>query len=196
MIERSQAHPKVVDLLTRRWSPRAFDASEIPQGDLDVIFEAAAWAPSAYNAQPWRFCYARRGDANWDRFLGLLMEFNQGWARNASVLIFAISDKYMRSGKEDEPESHSHSFDTGAAWQNLALQATAMGYHAHGMTGIHVDKAARELGVPDDYRVEAAIAIGRKAPKEILPEKLQERENPNGRKPASSFAFAGDFHAE
>ncbi|MDE8652948.1 nitroreductase family protein [Novosphingobium album (ex Liu et al. 2023)] len=192
MTERHEANPRVEKLFVDRWSPRAFDGSEIPQADLDVIFEAAGWAPSAFNAQPWTFLYARRGDANWDRFLSLLVEFNQGWAKDASVLVFVVSDTQMRSEKGNS-DNHSHSFDAGAAWAQMALQATAMGYHAHGMTGVDFARAVTELGIPADHRLEAAVAIGKQAPKEKLPDYLQEREVPSGRKAIGEFAKAGNF---
>lgn len=192
MTERHEASPRLESLIVQRWSPRSFDQSDMPQADLDVIFEAAGWAPSAFNIQPWTFLYARRGDENWDRFLSLLVEFNQSWAKDASLLIFAVSNRMQGRG-EDKSPNHSHSFDAGAAWATMALQATAMGYHAHGMTGIEFGKAERELGIPDDHRLEAAIAIGRKAAKELLPEGLQEKEAPSGRKPVSEFAKAGSF---
>ena len=87
-----KAHPRVEKLFVDRWSPRSFDESAIPDEDLHVIFEAAGLAPSAYNYQPWKFLYAKRGDANWDRFLSLLIPFNQSWAKTASVLIYIVSD--------------------------------------------------------------------------------------------------------
>lgn len=192
MPERQEAHPRIARLIVERWSPRSFDAAEIPPEDLDVIFEAAGWAPSAFNIQPWTFLYARRGDANWDRFLSLLVDFNQSWANEASVLVFVVSNRMQGRG-EKKSENYSHSFDAGAAWAMMALQATALGYHAHGMTGIHVDKAAVELGIPEDHRLEAAAAIGRKGPKENLPEGLQEREVPSERKSVSEIAVAGVF---
>lgn len=186
------AHPKVERIFVERWSPRAFDGSEIPQEDLDVIFEAAGWAPSAYNVQPWTFLYARRGDANWELLLSQLIEFNQGWAKNASALIYVVSDKLMRSEKGNS-ENHSHSFDAGAAWALAALQAQAMGYRTHGMTGIKFGEAEKALGIPEDHRLEAAFAIGRQAPKETLPDFLQEREVPSTRKPVSEIARPGKF---
>jgi nitroreductase len=139
------AHPKVEKLIVERWSPRAFDGGEIPQEDLDVIFEAAGWAPSAYNVQPWTFLYARRGDAHWDIFMAQLVEFNQGWAKDASALVFVVSDKYMRSDKGNA-DNHSHSFDAGSAWMLAALQAQALGDHTHGMTGIKFGEAEAALG--------------------------------------------------
>jgi len=177
--------------LLQRWSPRAFTGEAMPQGELLRIFEGARWAPSSYNVQPWRFIYAHRDTPAWPKFLGLLVEFNQSWARNASVLIIAASKKTM--GPDGATPNHTHSFDTGAAWSNLALQATAQGWHAHGMVGFDIPRAAAELGVPDDYRVEAVIAIGRQGDKSTLPEALQAREIPSTREPIEKFAFEGSF---
>jgi nitroreductase len=186
------AHPKVEKLIVDRWSPRAFDGSELPQEDLEVIFEAAGWAPSAYNVQPWTFLYAKRGDANWDLFLSQLIDFNQSWAKDASVLVYIVSDTLMRSEKGNS-ENHSHSFDAGAAWVLAALQAQALGYHTHGMTGIKFGEAETALGIPADHRLEAAFVIGKAAGKEILPDFLQEREVPSDRKPVSEIAKPGKF---
>lgn len=191
MTER-KADPRVLPLIVDRWSPRAFDGSAMPAEDLGVILEAAGLAASAFNAQPWRFLYAHRGDANWDAFLALLIPFNAMWAAQASVLLFVLSDTQMGDGDAATP-SHSHSFDAGAAWANLALQATAMGYHAHGMTGVDFDAARRELAVPDRFRVEAAVAIGRRAPADALPEGLRAKEVPSGRKAVAEIAVAGRF---
>jgi nitroreductase len=192
MPERHEANRRVEDYIVRRWSPRSFDASEMPMEDLEAIFEAAGWAPSSYNIQPWRFLYARRGDANWDRFLSLLIDSNKAWAKDASVLIFIVSDRMNRLGDEPQP-NRPHTFDAGAAWAMMALQATAMGYHAHGMIGVHLDEAEKELRIPADHSLEAAVAIGRQAPKERLPERLQQREFASGRKPVSDIAFAGSL---
>jgi nitroreductase len=186
------AHPKVEKLLLERWSPRAFDGSEMPQEDLEVILEAAGWAPSAYNVQPWTFLYARRGDANWDLLMAQLIEFNQSWAKDASALVYIVSDKFMRSDNGNT-ENHSHSFDAGAAWALAALQAQAMGYHTHGMTGLKFGEAEKALGIPEDHRLEAAFVIGKAAGKEILPDFLQEREVPSTRKPISETMRAGKF---
>ena len=186
----------VEPLFLDRWSPRAFDASSVPQSDLDTIFDAARWAPSAFNYQPWRFVYAHRDDADWTRFLDLLMPFNQAWAKDAGVLAFVLSDTLMAApGSQDFKPSHSHSFDAGAAWALLALQATRLGYHTHGMTGVDFARAQAELSVPERYRIEAAVAIGRQGDKSSLPEALQAREAPSDRHPIEQFAFAGSFPA-
>jgi len=187
------ADPRVVPLIVERSSPRAFDSSNLPQADLDVIFEAAGLAPSAYNYQPWRFLYAHRADeALYAKFLSPLVEFNQMWASKASVLIFVISDENMINNETSNP-NHSHSFDAGAAWANLALQATALGYRAHGMTGVDFEKAREVLEVPAGFRIEAAVAIGTQAPAETLPEKLRGGEVPSTRKPIGEVAFEGTF---
>lgn len=178
-------------LFLNRWSPRAFDGSVMPADDLRTILDAGRWAPSSFNYQPWRFLYATRDDAaNWARFLDLLIPFNAIWAKEASVLLFILSETTM--GSPDKP-SHSHSFDAGAAWSAVALQSTLIGYHAHGMVGIDMDKTRRELGVPDGFRIEAAVAIGRMGDPASLPEKLQAREEPSNRKPLEEIAYSGNF---
>jgi nitroreductase len=186
------AHPKVHQLFVDRWSPRAFDESEIPDEDLEAIFAAAGLAPSAFNYQPWKFLYARRGDANWERFLSLLIPFNASWAKDAAALIFIVSDTKKRGG-EETTDFYSHSFDAGAAWAQMALQATLLGYHAHGMTGIEFDKARAELGLPEDFRLEAAVAIGKRDHPNRLPEGLRGGEVPSSRKAVGEIAFAGNY---
>jgi len=188
------ADHEIEPLFLQRWSPRAFTGEPIPEPELSRIFEAARWAPSSSNVQPWRFLYARRDTPFWPKFLGLLSATNQLWAQHTAVLIVALSKatRQPASGGASMP-SHSHSFDCGAAWLSMALQATAMGWHAHGMGGFDIPRAAIELNVPADYRVEAAIAIGRRGDKSSLPEPMQARETPNTREPISFFAFEGGF---
>ena len=156
------------------------------------MFEAARWAPSAFNLQPWRFVYAKREDDQWPLFLSLLIPFNQMWAKEASALIFAMSIIRVDETKAAEP-SYSHSFDAGAAWVSLALQAYHMGLAAHGMTGVDMDRAREVLEVPDNVRLEAAIAVGRAAGAERLPESLRARELPSSRMPIGDFVAAGRF---
>ena len=190
---RQSDHP-IDPLFLDRWSPRAFDGSEMPEADLLSLFEAARWAPSAFNSQPWRFLYARRGEADWERFLDLLIPFNRGWAKSASVLVYILSDTLPFTDKSGEPAtSHSHSYDSGAAWAFFALQATRMGYQAHGMSGVEFERAREALGVPERYRIEAAAAVGRIGDPATLPEKLRAREAPSGRKPVAEFAFKGEW---
>jgi len=183
-------------LFLERWSPRAFTPEIISEADLLKLFEAARWAPSSYNSQPWRFIYARRGTAHWDKLLGLLNEFNQSWAKGAAALAIVVSKETMAvPGQDKEIPSHSHSFDAGAAWAMLALQATRLGWQAHGMVGFDIPRAASELKVPAGYRVEAAIAIGKPGDKSQLPEGLRARETPSPRHPVSATAFEGTFSA-
>ena len=196
MTPRSADFP-VDPLFLERWSPRAFDGSEIPDDDLMTLFEAARWAPSAFNSQPWRFLYAKRGDANWDRFLSLLIPWNRSWAHSASVLIYVLSDTMpFTDRKTGAPApSTTHGFDAGAAWACLALQATRMGYHAHGMSGIQYELARAELAIPERCALNAACVVGRIGDPAMLDEKLQAREFPSGRNPVADFAFPGNFPA-
>jgi len=196
MSPRQPDHP-IDPLFLERWSPRAFDGSDIPDEDLLAMFEAARWAPSAFNSQPWRLVYAKRRDADWERFLSLLIPWNQSWAHTASVLVYILSDTLpMTDRKTGEPApSATHSFDAGAAWVSLALQATRMGYHAHGMSGIQYELAREELRIPDRYALNAACVIGRIGDPGQLDEKLRAREQPSDRKPQSDFVFRGGFPA-
>ena len=183
-------------LFLDRWSPRAFTGEEMSESDLMTLLEAARWAPSSYNSQPWRFIYARRGTPHFDKFLSLLVEFNQSWAKNASVLIVLVSNSMMLPPGKDVPvPSYSHSMDAGAAWAQLALQATISGWHAHGMVGFDKERAFAELGLTQGYRVEQAIAIGRLGDKSMLPDAMAAREAPSDRLPLSQVAMEGSFKA-
>ena len=194
MADRQPDRP-VDRLFLERWSPRAFDGSDMPEEDLLTMFEAARWAPSAFNSQPWRFLYARRGDENWERFLGLLIPWNQSWAHSASALVYILSDSLPFADKKSgEPQpSTTHSFDAGAAWACLALQASLMGYLAHGMSGIQYELARSELRIPERFVLNAACAIGRIGNPAQLDERLRAREFPSGRKGIGELAFAGNF---
>jgi len=192
---RTADHP-IDKLFLERWSPRAFTGEPIAELDLAILFEAARWAPSSYNSQPWRFLYARRDTPHWEKFLGLLLEFNRSWAHRAAALVVVVSrTTLLPPGATQEIPSHSHSFDAGAAWGSLALQATLLGWQAHAMTGFDHDRAAAELNVPERYRVEAVVAIGRPGDPSLLPERLASRERPSGRRPLAETALEGGFTA-
>ena len=194
MTEPRKADHPIDPMFTERWSPRAFDGTPMPEADLLSMFEAARWAPSAYNSQPWRFLYAHRDTPSWDKFLGLLVPFNQSWAKETSALVVLVSNSTMvPPGKDQAIPSHSHSLDAGAASSNFALQANKLGYYVHGMVGFDMDRAFAELGVPKGYRVEAAYAVGRLGDPSKLPEVLQAREFPSPRLPVSAIAFEGGF---
>jgi nitroreductase len=190
---RTADHP-IAALFLERWSPRAFTGEAIADHALLTLFEAARWAPSSYNSQPWRFLYCKRESHSWPKFLALLSERNQSWAKNAAALLILVSKQtFVPPGQQQPIVSRSHSFDTGAAWANLALQASLAGWHTHAMAGFDVDRARTVLNVPDDYRVEAAVAIGRLGDKSNLPERLRAMENPNGRRPLSETVLEGGF---
>lgn len=193
LVTRHPEHP-IDPLFIARWSPRAYDASAMPADDLLTMLEAARWAPSAYNLQPWRFLYSLRGDSHWLNYLSLLDNFNLAWARRASALVMVVSDSLMPALEGDpQRQSHSHSFDAGAAWAQLALQATLLGYHTHAMAGLDFAKAQQVLCVPSCYRIEVAIAVGKIADASILPATLRTREQPSQRRPMREIAFAGVF---
>lgn len=177
-----------------RWSPRSFVPQDMPEEDLLTILEAARWAPSAFNIQPWRFIYARRSDADFGKFVDLLMPFNQTWAHTASALVYVVSDTIMPgSGNRPDQPSAYHTLDTGAAWSSAALQATMLGYHAHGMAVTDVDRIREGLNVPDRFKVEMVFAIGTIGSPEALSDALKQREVPSTRRPLSETAWSGRF---
>lgn len=179
-------------LILSRWSPRSIKDESISDDELMSLFEAAKWAPSSRNGQPWRFIYAKKNTEHWNKFFNFLTDSNKLWCKNAPVLIVIISRKNF---EQDNLFSRNHSFDTGAAWENLALEATNKGLMAHPMGGFDVDKARKVLEIPDDYEIEIMVAIGKKGAKENLPENLQQREFPNGRKLLKEIIMEGKFKA-
>jgi nitroreductase len=185
-----QAEHPIEKFFLERWSPRSFEPVEMPEADLLSLFEAARWAPSSFNNQPWRFLYARRDSAAWPLLFNLMGEFNQSWTRDASVLVVVLSNTlFDHNGKPCQ----THSFDAGAAWEAIALQAWLKGYVTHGMEGFDYDKARTDLAVPAEFTVEAMIAIGKKGPREKLPAELQERESPSPRRPIRESIAEGKF---
>jgi len=187
--KRSTDHP-VDPLFLDRWSPRAMSGEPIPPEDLLVLLEAARWAPSSGNSQPWRILYARRDTAHWPLFFDLLVEANQVWVRNAAALLLFVSKTTF--DHNDKP-SVTHAFDTGAAWENMALQGTLRGLVVHGMAGFDYERARTALGIPEVYQVLAMAAVGQPGPKEALPEKLRERDVPSDRRPLEQTICEGPF---
>ena len=173
----------------RRWSPRAMSGEKLSEAEINTLFEAARWSPSCFNEQPWRFLYARAGSYSWNRFFDLMVEGNQGWAKNAALLVVVSRETFERNNSP----SPTHSYDTGAAWQSLALQGSRMGLVVHGMAGFDYDAARVSSKVPPGFQVEAMIAVGRPGRLEDLEEKMREREVPSERKPVAAFAFEGSF---
>ena len=177
-------------LFVNRWSPRAMSGEEISHDDLMGLFEAARWAPSSYNNQPWRFIYAMRNTDHWQRLFSLLIDWNKIWAQNAAVIVAVISRKNFEF---NEKPAITHQFDAGAAWENLALEATTRGLVTHGMQGFDYNEARKALQVPDSFDVMAMIAIGKLGQKENLPSDLQEREYPSDRKSLKEIVMEGKF---
>lgn len=183
-----KAEYPILDLILNRHSPRAMSGESISHKELMQLFEAARWAPSSYNNQPWRFIYAHRDTPAWQPLFNLMVEFNQSWTKNAAVLLVVVSaNNFEFNGKL----ARTHSFDTGAALENMALQSESMGFVFHGMEGFDYDRAKKELNISDAYTVEAMFAIGRPGSKDVLPEALQKREELSDRKPVESFIFEG-----
>lgn len=192
---RNQRKPNydVHPLIVNRWSPRSMTGAELSDEELMPLFEAARWAPSSYNAQLWRFVYAKRQTKFWETFVDLLAEGNKAWVQRAAALVVVTSRKLFE--RNDKPAA-TYAFDAGAAWENLALEGTRRGLVVHGMQGFDYEKARRELHVPEDYEVLAMIAIGKRAPKESLPPQLQEMERPNDRRPLEEIVMVGRFESE
>jgi nitroreductase len=177
-------------IFLNRWSPRSMSGDEISRDVLFSLFEAARWAPSSNNNQPWRFIYACRNTDRWPIFFDLLTEQNKIWVKNAAVLIVVISKKTF---DYNEKPARTHSYDAGAAWENFALQGSLKALVVHGMQGFDYDGARRTLNIPDVFQVEAMIAIGKPGKKEDLPEGLQEREVPSPRRNLSEIVMEGSF---
>jgi nitroreductase len=180
-------------IFLNRWSPRAMSGESLTDDELMPLFEAARWAPSSYNAQQRRFLYGKRDTPNWKVFFDLLTEGNKVWAKNAAVLVVVISRKNF---EHNEKPSRTNMYDTGAAWENLALQGSLRGLVVHGMQGFDYDKARTALAVPDHYEVCAMIAIGKKGSKEDLPKPVQKMEQPNDRRPLKEIAIEGAFQGK
>jgi nitroreductase len=171
-----------------RWSRRAF--SDRPLGDATVasLLEAARWAPSTGNSQPWLLVYADT-EETLAVARPVLNDKNQRWANKAPLLVFVFA---RRNDEKSGKPLPNHQFDAGAAWMSLALQAHALGLSAHAMLGFHQDKAHEVFGVPAaEYSAHAAIAVAYPGDAEDLPDDLKEREHPSGRKRVAEFAFRG-----
>jgi nitroreductase len=180
----------VETIFVRRWSPRAMSGEPITDEEMMTLFEAARWAPSTYNEQEWRFLYARRDTPQWQMFFDLLVEFNQSWCHRAALLAVVLGHKVFQQNGKENPV---HLLDCGSAFENLALQGTALQLVVHGMQGFDFEKARRVLRVPDDYAVAMMFAVGRPGDPDDLPKSAQEREKPSGRKPARELIGEGTF---
>jgi nitroreductase len=180
------------ELLAERWSPYGFEDRPVAQADLRSLFEAARWAASSYNEQPWSFFVAtKENPEEFARLLSCLVEANQEWAKAAPVLVLGVvSLKFSRNNKDNRAAVH----DLGLAAGNLLVEATARGLCVHQMIGILPDKAREVYQIPEHYEAWTAMAIGYKADPAKLPDALKERDlTPRQRKPLSQFVFTGKW---
>ena len=180
------------ELIRNRWSPRAFADKAIPEDVLRSLFEAARWAPSSFNEQPWAYIVATKEDqANFEKILGTLVEFNVGWAKNASVLAIAVTKLAFA---ENRAPNRNAQYDTGAATALLSVEATARGLVVHQMAGFDPDKARKTFAIPEGWEPLAAIAIGYPGSPDSLPPKMKDREMaPRIRKPIAEFVMTGSW---
>jgi nitroreductase len=189
-LDHRKAEYPVEDIFVARWSPRAMTGEPLSDGEIKTLFEAGRWAPSTYNEQEWRFLFARRDTPQWQTFFDLLVEGNQAWCKNAAMLVVVVAHKVFAKNGKPNPV---HLFDAGAAFENIALQGTAMGLVVHGMQGFDFAKAHSVLKVPEDYAVAAMFAAGRPAEPETLDGPLRDREKPSDRKPVTQIICEGPF---
>jgi nitroreductase len=182
----------VHELIRHRWSPRAFSEKPIPPEALRSLFEAARWAPSSNNEQPWAFLVASRTDKeNFDRSLEALVEFNANWVKHAPVVGFAVSE--LAFGKTGKLNRNAH-YDTGAAMAYLTMEATSRGLFVHQMAGFDPEKVRQNFGVPQGWEAIAAFAIGYAGDPSSLPEPYRSRETaPRTRKPTEEFVMTGQW---
>ncbi len=190
-IENSRIPEADIDaMFTDRWSPRSYLDEPLDDDQVAALFEAARWAPSCFNDQPWHFRYART-ETDRARFAEALVEKNREWAARAPLLLFVLARKNFR--QTGKPNRHGV-FDAGAAWMSLALQARKLGLHAHGMAGFSVEKAAEVMQVDlDEYEIMAAVAVGRRGDPGQLGDDMAAAEKPNSRMPHAEVAGEGPF---
>jgi nitroreductase len=192
MVKPADTQHPIHDLIKRRWSPRAFSDQQIDAEKLHMLLEAARWAPSSNNEQPWRFIIANKDhETEWNRLLACLVEGNRKWAYRAPVLILSVASLNF----QDDSTPNRHALhDTGMAVENLVLQATALGLATHQMAGFDVEKARADLKIPSGYEPVAMIAVGYPGDLAFLPDRLRERElQPRSRQPISEWTFSGQW---
>lgn len=175
--------PGVSETLYQRWSPRAFADHEISDAQMTRLMDAARWAPSCFNEQPWHFYTSNK--KTFQDFLALLVDANQAWAKNASVLGFLVGQKHFtRNGKPND----SYELDCGSAWMSMTIQARLDGLYTHGMAGIKKDEVARYFNLDTDRQtVLMGFAIGKIGDKSQLDETMQDKEQPSPRKPLADI---------
>jgi nitroreductase len=182
-------HP-LIEPIKQRWSPRAFDGGTLAASDLASLFEAARWAPSAFNAQPWRWILAvREEEAAFEQVLGCLIPWNRSWAQQAGALALAVASE--RFAHNDKPNDTAL-YDLGQACAQLAIQAASLGLFIHPMSGIEPETARERFGIPEGFSAVTALAIGRSGDPDSLPEEMREGERaPRERLPLDELVFTG-----
>lgn len=189
---RQPDHP-VAPQFPARWSPRSFTDRKLAEAEMMSLLEAARWAPSASNHQPWRLVWALRDEPAFQAIHTALTGNNLIWAGKAAALV-AVASKDTATNREGASFiNRTAGFDTGAAWMSLALQAHAMGLVAHAMGGFDRDKLATAVALPEGHTLHCVVAIGEQGPADALPEDLAAREKPSGRKPKAEIALRGRF---
>lgn len=187
---RQPANEHVDPIFYGRWSPRAFRDEPVPEEHVEAVLEAARWAPSSYNEQPWRFVVATEDDDR-ERFADALLDANRAWAEDAPILGFVVAKTTFEHDGRENPHAR---FDAGAAWMSLALQAHQLGLHVHAMGGIDYEAAAEAVGLPEDHEVVCAIALGYRAEPDVLPDEVADDElPPSDRKPLDEIVHEGSF---
>ncbi len=180
----------VDSMFTKRWSPRAFKKTKLDSEIIETLGEAARWSPSSYNTQPWRIILAENGSDDFNTYLSVLVEFNQMWAKNASLLGFFVTSLNFEEGRSNNTIA---AFDTGFAWAAFTFQARKLGLYTHGMSGLDYEAAYKVLSLDKKHHIIiSAFAVGVLDEKTTLPEELQKREIPSGeRLPLNKILFNG-----
>ncbi len=189
-LKHASAPNHLLAVIRHRWSPRSFADRDVSPVDLKTVFEAASWAASSYNEQPWRFFVGRRHSETYQKILSTLMEMNQQWARTAPVLIMGVTKtKFSHNGAPNRVAL----YDLGAAAATLCYEATELGLHTHQMAGFNVDAARKVFNVPEDYIFGAVIALGYQGEPGALanPQMLAQETSPRQRKPLSEIVLSG-----
>jgi len=190
-LENREFDYEVIEEIQTRWSPRAFDPErEVPDDDLMGMLEAARYAPSCFNEQPWRFIVGRRGDSNYERIKAALTDSNREWAYKASVLMMILSEQNF---DYNQKPNRWHLFDAGTAWGYLSLEAERRGLITHAMAGYSRDQIREAFNVPEDLSIIAAVAVGYYGDKEALSSKNFEKEKPSPRKSIQEILFQSEM---
>lgn len=179
--------PEIIPAIRNRWSPRAFSDKPVDKQDLLRLFEAARWAPSSFNEQPWRFIVGIRGDETYEKIRSTFVDWNLGWTDRVNVLVLIASKTYFEL---DGRENKHNMWDAGSAAGNIAIQATELGLYCHQMAGLDTGKADKIFEMPEGFKIRTAMAIGHLGDLEDLKEDYKEGETAERtRKPLEELVF-------